>query len=68
MKKKIIIILTLIVLLGGGLRFWRLASHPVSLSIDEIAIGYNSYSLCLALPILFGSYSVIAKTNTTDNR
>jgi len=45
MKKKIIIILALIVLLGGGLRFWRLASHPVSLSIDEVAIGYNSYSI-----------------------
>ncbi len=45
MKKRILILLTIIVLLGAWLRFWQLASHPVSLSIDEVAIGYNAYSI-----------------------
>jgi len=43
--KKEILVLTFIVLLGGFLRFWRLSSRPVSLSIDEVAIAYNSYSI-----------------------
>lgn len=45
MKKKILVLLMFIVLLGGWLRFWRLAHYPVSLTIDEIAIGYNAYSI-----------------------
>jgi len=45
MKKRILILLTIIVLLGGCLRFWQLVNHPVSLSIDEVAIGYNAYSI-----------------------
>lgn len=38
-------LLVLIFLLGVFLRFWQLPSRPVSLSIDEVAIGYNAYSL-----------------------
>jgi len=45
MKKKIFLVLAAIVLLGGWLRFWQLADYPVSLTIDEIAIGYNAYSI-----------------------
>ncbi|KPJ70863.1 hypothetical protein AMJ51_00765 [Microgenomates bacterium DG_75] len=45
MKKRILVFLMAIVFLGGFLRFWQLASHPVSLHIDEIAIGYNAYSI-----------------------
>lgn len=45
MKKRILVFLTIIVLFGGWLRFWRLANYPVSLSIDEVAIGYNAYSI-----------------------
>ena len=44
-KNKILLVLIIIVLLGGLLRFWRLADYPVSLSIDEMAIGYNAYSI-----------------------
>jgi 4-amino-4-deoxy-L-arabinose transferase-like glycosyltransferase len=45
MKKGVLVLLTVIVLLGGWLRFRQLANHPVSLSIDEVAIGYNAYSI-----------------------
>ena len=45
MKKRIFLILLAIVFLGGFLRFWQLGQHPVSLSIDELSIGYNAYSI-----------------------
>ncbi|PIV00244.1 hypothetical protein COS54_03355 [Candidatus Shapirobacteria bacterium CG03_land_8_20_14_0_80_39_12] len=44
-KKVILFFLILTVLLGGLLRFWKLASYPISLSIDEVGIGYDSYSI-----------------------
>jgi len=42
-KEKIILVFVL--LLGIFLRFWHLSSRPISLSIDEVAIAYNSYSV-----------------------
>jgi len=39
------IILGLILIIGIFFRFYKLAEYPVSLSIDEVAIGYNTYSL-----------------------
>src|SRR3990170_5159431 len=42
MVKKIILLL--IILLAGILRFWRLGEYP-ALNADEAAIGYNAYSL-----------------------
>lgn len=44
-KNKVIILLSLIIILGAFLRFWRLAYYPVSLSIDEVSIGYDSFSI-----------------------
>jgi 4-amino-4-deoxy-L-arabinose transferase-like glycosyltransferase len=41
-KKHFLLILFLI---GALFRFWQLASYPVSLSMDETAIGYNAYSI-----------------------
>ena len=45
MQKKTLIILTLIVLLGGILRLFKLSSFPVSLNWDEVSHGYNAYSI-----------------------
>lgn len=42
MKKNIIFILFII---GVLFRFWQLTKYPVSLSMDETAIGYNAYSI-----------------------
>lgn len=42
MKKNILLILFLV---GSLFRFWQLSNYPVSLSMDEVAIGYNAYSI-----------------------
>lgn len=42
MKKNILLILFII---GAFFRFWQLIKYPVSLSMDEVAIGYNAYSI-----------------------
>jgi len=39
------ILLTLIVLLSIFLRFWKLSEVPVSLNWDEVAAGYNAYTI-----------------------
>jgi len=44
-KNQSLIFLLLVVLLGVFLRFYRLDQAPISLSGDEVDIGYNSYSL-----------------------
>lgn len=44
MKK---IILIAIIILASFLRFWNIGSTPISLDWDEVALGYNSYSLML---------------------
>jgi len=44
-KYKFIIFLCLIAVLAGFLRFWQLGINPPSLSWDEVAWGYNAYSL-----------------------
>src|SRR3989344_9259741 len=38
------VILTLIIILAGTLRLWKLGSYP-AFNADEAAIGYNAYSL-----------------------
>ena len=59
MAKYFLIIFTTAVIF----RFWQLTTYPVSLTMDEVAIGYGSYSLLMtgrddwgqALPIAFRS-------------
>jgi len=40
-----LIILLSIILFGGFLRFYNLSSNPPALNWDEVAIGYNAYSV-----------------------
>lgn len=62
--KKEYFILFMIVLFAGVLRFWNLSSVPPSLSHDEVAIGYNAYSILMTgkdeygirFPLLFKSF------------
>ena len=35
----------MVVLIAAFFRFWQLPNYPVSLSIDEVAVGYNAYSI-----------------------
>jgi 4-amino-4-deoxy-L-arabinose transferase-like glycosyltransferase len=45
MSKKIFIILTLIVLIASTLRLWQFGKVPISPDWDEVALGYNAYSI-----------------------
>lgn len=45
MNKKIVLALILITLLGGFLRFYKMAENPTSLNGDEISFGYAAYSI-----------------------
>lgn len=64
LKKISIFILFLIVLLAGTLRFYNLEKSPPAANIDEVAIGYNAYSIAKTsrdefgqrLPLEFRSY------------
>lgn len=44
MRKNLIIIL-LIIILGAFLRFWQIGSVPISPDWDEVALGYNAFSI-----------------------
>jgi 4-amino-4-deoxy-L-arabinose transferase-like glycosyltransferase len=44
-KKKFIILVFLIALLGFFLRLWQLGSAPISLHWDEASLGYNAFSI-----------------------
>ncbi|MEM4230655.1 MAG: glycosyltransferase family 39 protein [Candidatus Pacearchaeota archaeon] len=44
-KKSILIILIGIVLLASFLRLWKLGKVPISPDWDEVALGYNAYSI-----------------------
>lgn len=45
MNRKVLIILTLIVLIASLLRLWQLGKVPASPDWDEVALGYNAYSI-----------------------
>src|SRR5438128_771467 len=59
------IFLFFIVILAAGLRLWQLGSVPSSLDWDEVAHGYNAYSIAQTgkdeygafLPIVLRSYN-----------
>jgi 4-amino-4-deoxy-L-arabinose transferase-like glycosyltransferase len=39
------VLIALIILFAGCIRFWQLSTVPPALNSDEVAIGYNAYSL-----------------------
>lgn len=45
MKIQTFIIIFTLTLIAGILRFYDLKNNPVSLSVDEVSIGYNAYSI-----------------------
>ena len=45
MNKKILIFLTFIFIIASALRLWQLGKVPSSPDWDEIALGYNAYSI-----------------------
>ena len=57
-------ILIIFILIGSFLRLWKLSSIPPQLTTDEVALGYNAYSILKTgkdeygkvLPLIFQSY------------
>ena len=64
MKKKTIICLILILILGAFLRFYQMGQIPNSINADEASLGYNAYSILKTakdeygkkLPLIFTSF------------
>lgn len=44
-KLKLVLILLSVFLVAFGARFFKIASYPVSLTMDEVSIGWNAYSI-----------------------
>ncbi len=63
-KNKSFVILCLLTLLGGILRFWKLGSFPVAPNWDEVSHGVNAYSILLtgkdewgvSFPLIFRAF------------
>lgn len=55
-KKRNVWLLGLIVVIAVLLRFWQLGSNPPSLTWDEVAWGYNAYSLGIDGKDEFGKF------------
>lgn len=67
MKKKTTTLLLLIVLLISFVfRFWKLSSYPVSLSIDEVIIGYDAYSISKTARDHWGEFLPLAFKSVGD--
>lgn len=61
MKNKLsILLLSLIVLLGAFLYFYKISSIPSSVYDDEATIGYNAYSILTTLKDEYGKFLPIA--------
>ncbi len=58
--------LTLIVILAIFLRFFQLGCFPVSLTIDEVGIGYNAYSIWHTARDEFGTLLPLAFRSVGD--
>jgi 4-amino-4-deoxy-L-arabinose transferase-like glycosyltransferase len=69
LKKKNIKILGAIVaifVVALIVRFWRLSQHPVSLSMDEVSVGYNAYSIFKTGRDEFGEFMPLAFRSVGD--
>ena len=55
-KRTILILLTLILLFGAGLRLWQLGNVPISPDWDEAALAYEAHSLFITGKDEFGNF------------
>lgn len=64
--KKVLLFLTILTLLGGFLRFYYFTRNPVSLTIDEVAFGYNAYSILKSGKDEYGKFMPLSFKSTGD--
>ncbi len=66
MNKYIFIILLVLTVLGGFLRFYKITENPISLSIDEVSFGYNAYSILKTGRDEYGKFLPLTFKSTGD--
>lgn len=66
MTRYIFVIILVLTILGGFLRFYGIAKNPVSLSIDEVAFGYNAYSILRTSRDEYGKFLPLSFKSTGD--
>lgn len=66
MVKYIFISLVVLTIIGGFLRFYEISKNPVSLSIDEVAFGYNAYSILKTGRDEYGTFFPVTFKSTGD--
>lgn len=66
MSKKILIFLTIIVIIASILRLWRLGEVPISPDWDEVALGYNAYSIMTTARDEYGEFLPIILRSFDD--
>lgn len=65
-RKNIFLILLLLTIFGGMLRFYGITKNPVSLSIDEVSFGYNAYSILKTGRDEYGKFLPLTFKSTGD--
>lgn len=66
MVKFIFVIVIILTAVGGFLRFYKITENPVSLSIDEVAFGYNAYSVFKTGRDEYGKFLPLTFKSTGD--
>ncbi|MEX2012935.1 MAG: glycosyltransferase family 39 protein [Candidatus Levyibacteriota bacterium] len=66
MKKRTLILLLIILFIGAALRFWQLGKVPISPDWDEVALGYNAYSIIQTGKDEYGKFLPIVMRSFDD--
>lgn len=64
--RHILVILVTLTIIGGFLRFYEITKNPISLSIDEVAFGYNAYSVLKTGRDEYGKFLPLTFKSTGD--
>src|SRR3972149_11059967 len=62
----ILVFLLLLTILGGFFRFYQITKNPISLSIDEVAFGYNAFSILKTGRDEYGKFLPLTFKSTGD--
>lgn len=65
-KRYIFVFLLFLTILGGFLRSYKNTQNPISLSIDEVAFGYNAYSVLKTGRDEYGKFLPLSFKSTGD--
>lgn len=66
MLKYTFVTVVILTAVGGFLRFYKITENPVSLSIDEVAFGYNAYSVLKTGRDEYGKFLPLTFKSTGD--